>query len=347
MLMAGRFIRQKNDPLQKVTIERIYKGIRNPKEQVCNLLKQLRAVQAIDYNRYRQLKTQLPYIVCGLFHPPYRRTENFASIEHFVIDIDHLLEKELDIDELIRRLKADERVVLLFKSPSNNGIKVFFSLSEKCYDAAQYSIFYKAFAQKLSAQYGLQQVIDKATSDVTRACFVSWDSAAWYNEEALPIKMAEYVNFDNLWEVRQLEQELKKVVDEQPKEAIPPKDEKRLLSDELLQSIKQKLNPKARKKTDKIIYVPEELELIIDKVHDSVKEHDILVKSIENIHYGKKIVFTFGEVKWAEINIFYGRKGYTVVKSPKRGRDEQLEEIVYIILCDLFYGDMPKKASDG
>ena len=347
MLMTGRFIRQKDDPMQKVAVERIYRGIQNPKESVRNLIRQLRAVQSIDHNRYRQLKTNLPYIVCGLFHPPYRRTENFASIEYFVIDIDHLQEKELGIETIKQKLQEDERVLMVFKSPSNNGLKVFFSLSEKCYDAAQYSIFYKAFAQKLSQQYGLQQVIDRATSDVTRACFISWDEEVWYNPEAKPVNMKAYVNFDNLWEVRELERELKKSMTEQSTVQGEAKPEKRELTEEMLLEIKQKLGQIPHKKTNKIIYVPEELELIIDKVHDSVAKHDIAVKSIQNIHYGKKIVFTFGEVKWAEMNIFYGRKGYTVVKSPKRGRDETLEEIVYTILCELFYGTDKKNEDDA
>ena len=337
MLMAGRFIRQKDDPLQKVSIERVYKGIQSPKAHVCNLIRQLRAVQTIDHNRYRQLKTNLPYIVCGTFHPPYRKTAHFASIQYFIIDIDHLLEKELDIEQLSQKLREDKRVVMVFRSPSNNGLKVFFSLSEKCYDAAQYSIFYKAFAQKLSQQYGLEQVIDKATSDVTRACFVSWDTDAWYNTEAEQVNMKDYVNFENLWEVRELEHTLKKEMREQPKPDTDTKPEKRELSDDLLASIKEKLGTRPRKKTNKIIYVPEELENIMDKVDESVKAHGILIKSIQNIHYGKKLVFTFGAVKWAEINIFYGRKGYTIVKSPKRGRDEQLEEVVYNILCGVFY----------
>ena len=337
MLMYGRFIRQKNDPLQKVALARIYYGIKNPKPAIINQIKQLRAVQSIDVNRYRQLKANLPYVVCGQFHPPHRKTDNFGAVQYFILDIDHLLEKEMDINLLKEKLQKDERVVLLFKSPSNNGLKVIFKLAEKCYDATQYRIFYKAFAQKMAAQYQLQQVIDKATSDVTRACFMSWDEEAWFNPDAVMVDLKTYVNFENLWEVKQLEKELQQQQKESKKTITPPAPKKRLLTDDLLQEIKQKLKPNAKPRPDKIIYVPEELDLIIDKVHDSVKTHDILIKSIDNIHYGKKIVFTFGEVKWAEINIFYGKKGYTVVKSPKRGRDETLEGIIYQILCTLFY----------
>ena len=137
--------------------------------------------------------------------------------------------------------------------------------------------------------------------------------------------------------MNELVKELK--VEEKKKQASPHAApvEKRLLTDELLREIKLTLKPNMRTKPAKIIHVPEELEGIIDNVHDSVKAHDILVKSVENIHYGKKIVFTFGVAKWAEINIFYGKRGFTVVKSPKRGRDEELEGVVYSILCHLFY----------
>lgn len=334
MLMAGRFIRQKNDPLQKINLERLYKGILQPKKAIQELIQQLRIVQTIDHNRYRQLKTQLPYIVTGIFHPPYRKTENFGSIEYFILDIDHLQEKEKDIDQLKEQLFKDERVMMIFKSPGNNGLKLIFKLKDKCYDASKYSLFYKSFVQKFSSQYQLDQVLDKATCDVTRACFVSWDAQALYRPDTKEVSIEEYINFDNLWEVREQEKALKTSKSQKSDNNI----EKRILTDDLLQDIKQKLNPNTRRKPKKIIYVPEEMDQIIEQVQAHIMEHDILMKSITNIHYGKKVVFGFGPEKWAEINIFYGKKGISLVKSPKRGRDEELEDVVYQILCQGFYG---------
>ena len=45
-----------------------------------------------------------------------------------------------------------------------------------------YSLFYKKFVKSFSEQYDLQQVVDAKTSDVSRACFLSHDKDAFYNE---------------------------------------------------------------------------------------------------------------------------------------------------------------------
>lgn len=334
--MAGKNLRQKNDPLQAVELRQFFTAIRKPKPHIHELIKQLRVVQTIDINRYRQLKTKLPYVCCGNFHPPYRRLENFGSIQHFILDLDHLLEKDINILTLKEKIKADDRVELAFNSPGNNGLKVFFRLKEKCYDAAKYSLFYKLFVQKFSEQYQLQQVIDKSTSDVTRACFISCDSNAYFNPEPIVIDMASFINFNNAIEVRKAQKSiLQKETDALAQNKTVSV--KRGLTDELLQEVKQKLKPTRRKKDLRKIHIPKELEKIPELVSNKVAEFDIQIKEVVNIHYGKKLVFTYSPIHWAEINVFYGKKGFTVVRSPKRGQDVHLEEVVYHIMCDLFY----------
>ena len=55
---------------------------------------------------------------------------------------------------------------------------------------------------------------------------------------------------------------------------------------------------------------------------------------VNNINYGKKMVFVINNI-WAEINIFYGKKGFSVVKTPKHGSNSELADIVQKILCEL------------
>ena len=70
MLQAGKLVTQLNDQLVKVQPEHLYHAVRNPKTSVAAAIRQLRSVRAIDENSYRQLKKQLPYVTCGIFHPP-------------------------------------------------------------------------------------------------------------------------------------------------------------------------------------------------------------------------------------------------------------------------------------
>ena len=54
----------------------------------------------MDKNGYSQLKRKLPYFVCGQFNPPFRRKENFAYTENFMLDFDHLSSKQLSLKEV-------------------------------------------------------------------------------------------------------------------------------------------------------------------------------------------------------------------------------------------------------
>ncbi|HPT40464.1 MAG TPA: CRISPR-associated primase-polymerase type B [Candidatus Paceibacterota bacterium] len=330
MIQIGRNITSPNDPLVKGDLNNLYQIITNPDDILITAINRLRTIQTIDQQKYRQLKTMLPYFVCGFFNPAYRRTENFAHISHFVIDIDHVREKELEVAALKQKICTDQRVAMAFISPSNNGIKLLFNLTAPCYDHGQFSVFYKIFAYAFSKQYGLDQVVDKRTSDVTRACFLSIDYKAYYNPDAEMIAMETFVNFENQVETK----DALKLINEE--EFVQPdlKEKAGPVESEVLEEIRRRLNPNIRVKPPKIIFVPETLNEIMDQVARRVEEFDIQIKSVENINYGKKMVFTVNNL-WAELNIFYGKKGFTVVKTPKKGSNEELADIVQKILCEL------------
>ncbi|MCF8229535.1 MAG: virulence protein E [Bacteroidales bacterium] len=332
MITFGRNITQKNDPLQKIEPERFYRLLKNPPEGLRSQIKQLRTVLSLDQGKYRTLKTKLPYVCCGIFNPPYRLTANFASASHFILDIDHLKEKELEADTLKQKLSEDSRVHLIFVSPGKDGLKILFRMDRKCFDHAKYSIFYKVFAHAFSKQYELQQVIDTRTSDVTRACFVSYDPDAIFNPLADKVNMEAFVDFNNETQVK----EAQNLIKEENKEQPGTPDNKPEISGDILQEIKQKLNPNLKKKAEKQIYVPEELNAIIEKVRQKLGEYQIEILDIQNIHYGKKFKCKLQE-HLAEVNVFYGRKGYSVVKSPKRGTNAELNDIVHKLLCELFF----------
>lgn len=341
MISFGKNIRQANDPLNKISVETVFNKITTPHQKLIDYIKQLRTVATIDAKKYRQLKVKLPYLVAATFNPAFRKKDCFAHTSYFIIDIDHINEKELDLNTLFNKITNDKRVVLAFRSPSNDGIKLFFKLDELCYDSGKYSLFYKLFAQKFSTQYNLSQVIDKTTSDVSRACFVSYDPNAYFNPNADEIDMGKFLNFENEEQITELKIELKKT-EKIIKEKNSEKEKNKLDTDkqdiplETLREIREKLNPKLKTKREKNIYIPEELNNIIDSIKQTMATHNINTSEIKNINYGKQFKFTFATI-WTEINLFYGKKGFTIVKTTKNNSNTELADTCVAILENLLY----------
>ena len=333
MLFAGKYITRNDDKLTKVSIDYLYHAIKEPKPEIQAKIRQLRIVRNLDPKRYAACKRELPYIVCGSFNPPFRRTDNFVSIEFFMIDIDHIEDKGLSINDIRKKLENDERVMLLFLSPSEDGLKVLFHLKEKCYDPGLYSAFYKNFVKTLSTEYNLEQVVDARTSDVCRACFVSHDPKIYINTNATTIDINQYIDTDNTLELTNTINEIKsttttdKINNNENKDTDPDA--------EAIKKIKDILNLKKTPQERNEVFVPEQLNDIIDDVKKNIEETGIIVKEIVNISYGKKIRAILG-VKQAEVNLFYGKKGYSVVISPRCGTNPELNNLVYeIITCYL------------
>ncbi|GAB4292203.1 MAG: hypothetical protein Kow0068_17470 [Marinilabiliales bacterium] len=342
MISYGKNIKSVTEHLEKIDINNLFHLIKNPNEEIKNKINQLRSLQSIDYNKYRALKTTLPYVCCGIFQPPLRNTKNFAYTQYFILDADHLSNKDINIDQLIQKLKNDSEILLMFRSPGNNGLKIFFKLSDKCYDAGKYSLFYKKFAYNFSLKYKLEQVIDLKTCDVTRACFLSYDREAYINPLAEEIDIAKHIDFENEYETGKFEYFIDKKINNESTKKSETKEEKAIkekkeITPDVLAEIKSKLTGKHIKtKPDKIIYTPEELNDMAEKIVKQLNSYGVNVESITNIHYGKKISMK-AENHVAEINLFYGKKGFTAVKSPKRGTNPELCDLCYKIICEIIY----------
>jgi hypothetical protein len=337
-LQLGRNIISPNDSLKKISIEDLYRNIKEADNELKSKIQQLRIVQSIEPKRYQALKKMLPYVTCGIFNPPYRRSENFASIRLFILDIDHLSRHEMDLPTLRERLKKDNRIHLMFVSPGNDGLKLVFYLEEKCYDAAKYSIFYKLFVTRFAAEHNLANVVDKVTSDVTRACFLSFDEDAWYNPFADAVNMKVFIDFDSYGSVKQADVEVKQALQQKTQsiEGEPEKADRQELPPDVLQQIKEKLNPNIKTKIEKKIFVPDELTEAVNSVEEKMNGFGIKTKSVESIHYGKKFVFEL-DSRWAQLNLFFGKKGFKIVKTPASGSNDELAEVTYKILCEMFY----------
>lgn len=326
MITTGKSITVKDDPLFKIKPEYLYHKLINPDTEVEAKIRQLRIVRLLDSRQYSQLKRSLPYVVCSIFNPSFRRTDNFAFTQYFIVDIDKISEKEMQMESLRQRLQADSRIMLSFLSPGEDGLKLMFKLKERCYDAGIYSIFYKMFVKQFSAQYDLEQVLDARTSDVARACFVSFDRNCYFNPDADTVDMQAFINTEDTSALLQLQKEL-----QQEEKGIMASadisDAKGIPDDDALQKIRSLLNPKLKAKVEKKeAYVPDELNELMERLLPYLSESGITIAEIANISFGKKIRMKVN-FREAEINLFYGKRGYSVVQSPRRGTDDELNGI--------------------
>lgn len=208
-------------------------------------------------------------------------------------------------------------------SPSEDGLKVVFELKKRCYDAGQYSVFYKAFCKSFAEQYGLNQVIDSVTCDVTRACFLSVDKDAYYNPFADQVDLQQFVSTENVIDFLDLKRQQE--FDEKNRtETVEPS--KNDVSQDIIAQIKAKLNHKVDT-PQRDVYVPRELDEIMDGLTGYVEAYDMNVIGIKNIQYGKQISCSAG-VMIAEMNLFYGKHGFKYVASVKSGTNLELNQVL-------------------
>ena len=238
--------------------------------------------------------------------------------------------------DLKAKLAKDPHVMLMFESPGQDGLKLFFKMSEKLYDPGKFSLLYKAFAIRFSATYGLEQVIDSRTSDVTRACFASFDPEAFFNPGAVTVNPQAYADFDNPYAVKELKSDITEREKGEDTPFLVPEKTVQEIPDEALEKIRGRLNPKILLKKQKQVYVPPEAETIVPKVEAVMQTEGIQIKGIDNISYGKKFRFIMG-IHEAEINLFYGKKGYSVVISPRTGTRPELNELCAQLIHQMLY----------
>lgn len=339
MLYYGKNITQVDDPLQPVAIERIYRALLQPKPALRQQVERLRMVRAIDPKQYARLKRELPYFCCARFHPAFRRRENFAAIEYLVVDLDHLEAAGLTLAALRERLRADSRLLLSFASPGGDGLKLLYRLAERCHDAGEYALFYKAFITDLAVRYDLQALIDTRTHDVTRACFLSVDAEAEYRPDAEAVPLAAYFDGSDPEALGRVQQDLGELRDSQPAEVATTPAAR--LDDEVLTAIKQRLNPNFRPRPRREVFTPPQLDEVLEVVGQKLAENGIQLAGANAISYGKQLRVVSG-CYWAEVNIFFGRRGYSVVKTTKTGSHAELAELTYQLLYDLLvHGDTP------
>lgn len=95
----------------------------------------------------------------------------------------------------------------------------------------------------------------------------------------------------------------------------------------VLEKIKAMLNPKmAKAAKSREVFVPEELKIIMSGLQCYIEDAGLVLDETVNIQYGKKLRMSLG-LRQAEVNVFYGRRGFSVVVSPRSGTDKELNEV--------------------
>ena len=158
-------------PYQDITITDLYNVLKGDYYKAAT--ETLRTLSEKDYKL--QKAKRLDYITPGGTFA-LREVKSLIAPSGFIsIDIDGIENPEA----VKAQLTTYQGVQLIFTSPSGKGVKAIFRDSGTC---DSYLEEFERIAAKLS-QYEIK--VDKGTSDISRACFVCYDSLVWIAPEYL------------------------------------------------------------------------------------------------------------------------------------------------------------------
>lgn len=283
----------------------------------------LRKIRDLDAKAYRSLKTRLPYLVGSDFGGGARHSDAFVAAHYVLLDLDGITLPDGRVPESIRQ---HESVRLAFVSPSGAGVKILCTLAEPCTSLADFKTFYRPFASQFAEEVRLAGSLDLRTCDATRACFLSHDPDMYENTAARTIHWRTYVPTPSLADTDAESSESGNDVTTGP---AP-------LNEAAYREVLREVNPRSTVKTVKQAYVPEELTSMQDDIRAVCKAHNLEVVGLSPINYGLKVQARQG-YRLAEVNVFFGKKGFTVVRSPKTGTDLALAEVLYRSIGQLLH----------
>lgn len=160
-------------PGKSLSLKEVYHLIKG--EQYRKITGQLRALE--DASARRNFKaSHFDYVTfSGLFS---KRGDQHLT-QHsglLALDFDHVENLNDLKQQLLNDRYFDTR--LMFVSPSGDGLKWVISIDVAKYSHAQY---FKAVQNYIYATYGIE--VDKSGKDISRACFLPYDSQAVFNPQ--------------------------------------------------------------------------------------------------------------------------------------------------------------------
>lgn len=146
-----------------------------------------------------------------------------------------------------------------------------------------------------------------------------------FRHSILLVDMRLFLPMDNSHSLFEMKHE-QEVRSRQAEKDMKSKEVKEEPGQQVMEHIKELLKLK-KKKEQKPVFVPQVLNDIIDDLKQYVEQTGVVVTEIKNIQYGKKMRFALG-LKQAELNLFFGKKGFSVIVSPRTGTDEGLNQLM-------------------
>jgi hypothetical protein len=213
--------------------------------------------------------------------------------------------------------------MLAFVSPSGDGLKLVYALKQKISSLKEYSDFYKSFSRKLASQFNIEAFVDFKTSDATRICFLSYDINLYYNKNAELVDANKFISDYDIFN--------SKLNNREVEDSSITNNEKAKISNSQYKDILSKLNPKPPKKTKNYI-VPEVLYTVSAELIKTFADNNLAIDDVSDINYGRKFRVKDGSA-FAVFNLYYGSRGFTVVKTPVRGSNKQLLD-VSVAICE-------------
>ncbi len=343
-LSFGLAITSPADALQSLSLAGIF-ALVTTDAALKTTTERLRKLALLDREAARMLKTRLPYVVGSVFDPggaaagPVRRTEAFREARYFVLDVDHCQLADGQIPDVLR---ADASVALAFVSPSGEGVKVLFRLLDPCTDPKAFSAAYRHFASDFGTRHRWAAGIDLRTSDVTRACFLAHDPHAYHNPDAFPVDWRAWRHADDEDGL------LPGLTDTMTSDGAPtdragagtlltrkPLAE-RPIDDLAYGAVLKQINPNAPVRRERQMTIPDALREMEPVVGNLCRQLNWDLRAVEPLNYGLKFCIRHG-LRSAEVSVYWGKRGYSVVKSPKTGTDPALNDLLYGQLFGLLF----------
>lgn len=151
-------------------------------------------------------KANLPYFVNGLFEGGHRHADKFISANSMVIDLDHLRAAGVDPEEAKRKYATHPEIKkslsLAFSSPSADGLKLLFHtepLNKENFRKMWRQVAF-LIEQIARTEFNWNVKIDRSCKDASRPCYLSYDSNAYYNPNAVPFEL-DVVIVPDCWDV--------------------------------------------------------------------------------------------------------------------------------------------------
>ncbi len=323
MIMLGNPDEPDAGVLRKAKDENLVSLLRNPPSEMLETGKLLSSHLNGDARKGRNHLKKLPYALCGIFSPAVKRKENFSWADRFFLWIRDCSEKDSKKDDTRMRITRDREVMMCFAAPGHAGLIVMFALSKRCHDAGLYSLFCRKFAREFARRHGLENRVSTAYADVTRECPVGCDRNVYYNPNAAKVDISGYAdtgNPDKTLRIRHAKDSLgmseRKAASKAPQ---PPADP----DADIMDAIRKKLGSRVRPRSSGTAKELSNSENIAGKLRKQIVDAGVEVTGIENIRGTLKIRARLG-MKRAEVNVFPGRDGFTVLFAPLSGTDRNL-----------------------